>query len=123
MTASFWRYQAPAIAYAIGLFWASSLSRLPLPNIGLALQDKLIHGLAYAGFSFVIYRALAYPRPLTRYLHTGTILLGIGYAVTDEVHQLFVPGRQAEIFDLAADILGILLVQFAIYIIHRRQSG
>lgn len=116
-------YRAPAIVYAAALFWASGMSRLPLPHLGLDLQDKLLHASAYALFSLLIYRALSRPSPLVRRLHTGSALLGIGYAVTDELHQLFVPGRQAELSDLAADIIGIIAVQLVLYYRSRRQSG
>ena len=118
----FW-YRAPAILYAGALFWASGMSRLPLPNFGFDLQDKLFHATAYAIFSFLIYRAVSRPTPLFRWLHTGSALLGIGYAATDELHQLFVPGRQAELTDLLADLFGICAVQLLLYYRHRRQSG
>ena len=35
-----------------------------------------------------------------------SILLGIWYAITDEVHQLMVPGRNGAIFDIYIDSLG-----------------
>ncbi len=35
-----------------------------------------------------------------------SILLGIWYAITDEVHQLMVPGRNGAIFDIYLDTLG-----------------
>lgn len=37
---------------------------------------------------------------------TISILLGIWYAITDEVHQLMVPGRYGSIFDVYLDTLG-----------------
>lgn len=37
---------------------------------------------------------------------TISILLGIWYAITDEVHQLMVPGRHGSIFDVYLDTLG-----------------
>lgn len=121
-----WRflwYRAPAIGYAGVLFWASGMNRLPLPNIGFELQDKLFHAAAYALFAFLIHRALARPSPVTSRLYTGSAALGIGYALTDELHQLFVPGRQAELSDLLADIIGIVAVLLVLYYRQRRQSG
>lgn len=37
---------------------------------------------------------------------TISVLLGIWYAITDEVHQLMVPGRNGAIFDVYLDSLG-----------------
>jgi VanZ family protein len=37
------------------------------------------------------------------------ILFGVMYAVTDEIHQMFVPGRTADAADLVADTIGVAL--------------
>ena len=37
-----------------------------------------------------------------------TWLIGTAYAVTDEVHQLFIPGRSCEIRDVCIDSLGVI---------------
>ena len=44
---------------------------------------------------------------------------GIGYAVTDELHQFFVAGRSASIFDVCIDALGIV-TGIGIYVIMRK---
>ena len=36
-----------------------------------------------------------------------TFLFGLIYAVSDELHQLFVPGRACQILDVAVDIFGV----------------
>jgi VanZ family protein len=36
-----------------------------------------------------------------------TIIIGIFYALTDEWHQSFVPGRNSSIFDLIVDAIGV----------------
>jgi VanZ family protein len=114
-------YRAPAVLFAAALFWASSRPRLPLPDLGFALQDKIGHGLVYAVFSLLIYLALAKPRPLVRHPHAGAVVLGALYAASDEWHQLAVPGRTGEIGDLVADIVGIVLAQLClIWYRHRR---
>ena len=38
----------------------------------------------------------------------GSIAFGAGYAVTDELHQFFVSGRSARVFDVGIDTLGII---------------
>jgi VanZ family protein len=39
-----------------------------------------------------------------------TILIGSIYAISDEIHQFFVPGRSSDIGDVAADIIGIIII-------------
>ena len=38
----------------------------------------------------------------------GSLLFGAFYASTDELHQYFVPGRSARLFDVGLDTLGVL---------------
>lgn len=38
----------------------------------------------------------------------GSLLFGAFYATTDEVHQYFVPGRSARVFDVGIDTLGVI---------------
>jgi VanZ family protein len=121
MSWDFARYRLPALVYAVALFWVSCLSRIPLPSINIEFQDKILHFLAYAGFSILIYRALAMPRPVLRHVYLAAAALGMLYAVSDEFHQHFVQGRTAELADLTADILGIVLVQVLLWAWHSRQ--
>ena len=36
------------------------------------------------------------------------ILTGVAYAMTDEIHQLFVPGRSCQVTDVLIDSAGVL---------------
>ena len=38
----------------------------------------------------------------------GSLLFGAFYATTDEIHQFFIPGRSARLFDVGIDTLGVL---------------
>ena len=49
----------------------------------------------------------------------ASFLLGATYAITDEIHQLFIPGRSGEIRDVLIDSTGILLGVFIIYLLMR----
>lgn len=70
--------------------------------------DKLAHAGLYAVLGALFY--LAGLSPLAAVMITGL------YGVTDELHQAFVPGRQPELLDLLADIVGaaagVWLVRF-----------
>lgn len=54
-------------------------------------------------------------------------IVAVVYALSDEFHQRFVPGRAGQLRDVCIDscgaIVGILLVQLGIYLIHRRHDG
>jgi hypothetical protein len=45
---------------------------------------------------------------ITRFLVVGIIALGVGIA--DEIHQAYVPGRDASVTDVLLDLIGIALV-------------
>lgn len=51
-----------------------------------------------------------------------TIFIGVVYAVSDEIHQYFVPGRAAQIFDIMIDFIGILfgIIVYKIIIIRSK---
>ncbi len=96
----------PVAAYAIGIFIESSISQVPsLPS---GVTDKDAHGVLYAGLGLLILRALA--RADWRRVSIATVLAAIAlsaaYGASDEFHQRFVPGRTADLADLAADTLG-----------------
>jgi len=41
--------------------------------------------------------------------HVVLLAIGALYGMTDELHQMFVPGRQPDIADWIADILGVAI--------------
>lgn len=98
------RLWVPVAIYMAAIFYVSSLSQPPIP----ANTDKPLHWLAYGGLAVLVVRALAggIPRRISAGVAGAAILITVGYGVTDEVHQLFVPGRSADVFDLVADAAG-----------------
>lgn len=60
-------------------------------------------------------------------LITVSILLTTGYAATDEIHQLFVPGRAGRLEDVLIDgtgaVIGIILADFVLQRILRRENA
>jgi len=71
---------------------------------GAHLTEYLLLGLALAAHI----RAISACREIA---HPHVMAYGIGtlYAVTDELHQLFVPGRSGEVRDMLLDSFGVLL--------------
>lgn len=99
----------PVLLYAAAIFAVSALSSPPaMPQVrGF---DKLVHLVEYAGFGALFSRAI-YQRGAGRSARSSFIAawaLGTLYGLTDELHQLFVPGRVADAWDLLADSAGSL---------------
>lgn len=99
------RLWGPVLVWAAAIFAASSRS-----DTGLAgrIPDWLTHGIAYGVLSLLLARALAggFGAPLA----TGTAVLAVAlataYGVSDELHQSFVPGRDASAADVLKDLAG-----------------
>lgn len=97
---------APPVLYAAAIFLFSAMPRPP--RVPGGLSDKWSHGLAYAGLTVLLIRALAGGawRGVTARVCVAAAVIAALYGVTDELHQLFVPGRQADVLDVAADSIG-----------------
>lgn len=93
-------------AYYGAIFYLSSRSRFPSAP-SFPLSDKLVHGLIFAGFGLVLLWSWRRVLPDAATAWTATAVTGVLGAILDEVHQIFVPLRQADPADVLADILGI----------------
>ena len=104
-------YWFPFVGYLSLIFYLSHHSD-PTSQIPLNVNDKLLHGteffilevLAVRAFCGHVRDALARHR-----FFIGATLFSFVYAVSDEFHQFFVPGRIASGTDLLADITGICI--------------
>jgi VanZ family protein len=99
----------PVVVWAAVIF---SLSSVPDLGTGLGTWDlvlrKLAHTAEYAILGVLLLRAVG--------REPAAAAIGIAYAVTDELHQAFVPGRHAAAYDVAIDAVGVLL---GIYVVGR----
>ncbi|MEJ2719007.1 MAG: VanZ family protein [Deltaproteobacteria bacterium] len=97
----------PVVIYCVIIFALSSSEQPPKPQF---LPDKWAHLILFAGLGFLIARLVAGIRKVS-FLHllAITVLFCLIYAITDEGHQYFVPGRTSEVGDLIADTIGGLL--------------
>jgi VanZ family protein len=114
---------APVVAYMAALFYVSSLSSLPTPPSGIT--DKHEHFFFYGILAALTVRALAHAewRRISFAIVVGAILIAGLYGVSDEFHQRFVPGRNFDVLDMAADTIGAAAASCALWawsIIRRR---
>jgi hypothetical protein len=84
---------------------------------GLGIKAVLYHIGVFFLFSFFLMVALVKGKKLR--LALAGVLISILYAVSDEVHQLFVPGRSGSIGDVLLDSTGIGFA-FLVYFISVR---
>ncbi len=96
------RLWAPVVLWAAVIFALSSVSDL---GTGLGTWDlvlrKLAHACEFALLGALLLRALRDER--------GALAAGVAYAISDEAHQHFVPGRVGSPFDVAIDSVGVAL--------------
>ncbi|MFM8456351.1 MAG: VanZ family protein [Ignavibacteria bacterium] len=99
----------PAILCSIGIFYFSSLPQAPFVMSTFQWQDKFLHFFAYLFYGCTLSLAI-HVHDTNQYKKNilWIILIGCLYAVSDEFHQSFVPGRTSEIGDIIADCLGIV---------------
>lgn len=106
-------YWVPPLVYAALIFAVSSLSHPEetLPSFLTALGDKSLHLAEYGVLGGLCYRAFRYAAGVwgARYSLPLSILAAALYGVTDEVHQAFVPLREASAWDWLADTVGAML--------------
>jgi VanZ family protein len=94
----------PVVAWMALIFSLSAQRDLPHPEAHWA--SLLISGGAHA-FMFGIL-AMLWARALVGRPRTCAFCVTVLYALSDEFHQLFVPGRTADPVDLLCDALGAL---------------
>jgi VanZ family protein len=86
--------------------------------------DKLAHGAAYALLGILFYRA--YRTHIKNNLKL-VMLLSIAssslYGITDELHQHYVPYRNADLTDVLADVLGSILGVYAYRLIRDKSKS
>jgi len=106
--------EAPRLIYRIFLLVKQSgLEFLAYPLYpAVKYPDKFIHLILYFGFGILLnasFRSSNYNHP-----SLYSFLVGSLYGISDEIHQIFVPGRTASFLDFTADIVGITVAQIVV---------
>jgi|YNPNPStandDraft_1061719.scaffolds.fasta_scaffold14759_4 VanZ family protein len=108
----------PLVVWMAVIYWLSDQPKLPHPARKLGLSDYLFdyssHAFTFGLLTWLAWRVLRgalSPLPWAR----RSWALGLAgvfaalYALLDEIHQMFVPGRWASPKDWAADMVGVAL--------------
>ena len=118
----------PLIFYWALIFILTTLPGNVIVN-SIKLSDKVEHILAYFGLAFLLmffFRFLKSHYLILKRLFF-TLLIAMFYAGFDEIHQMFIPKRQADFLDFIADtlgaIIGIFVAEIIIYFGDRKMRG
>jgi VanZ family protein len=108
LPSSIW-YGGPVFAYALLIFFLSSLSSYPESAPDFFGLDKLAHFTEYFIFGFLLFRWFSNVKfsPIKSRAMIMAIIAGMLYALTDEWHQSFVPCRNPSICDFIFDSIGV----------------
>lgn len=99
---------APAIAWMALIFVLSAQSQLPTPEQRWVdfLLEKSAHFFEFAVLAFLLLRTVGPAQLGCRRAFAAALLIASLYALTDEFHQSYVPGRDADWLDVVFDWAG-----------------
>lgn len=92
------------ICYMGIIFYFSSLKGTALPELPQGF-DKIFHTGIYAGLAVLIFLSLK-ASGVRRYVFLLSVVITTIYGISDEFHQLYVPGRETSISDILVDFIG-----------------
>ena len=102
----------PVILWSAFIYFWSSIPCLKITILGFLdfVLRKLAHITEFAILTFLYYRAInKNNKPKKFNNHFWPIFLTLVFAISDEIHQHFVPGRFCSLKDILIDSVGILI--------------
>ena len=109
-------YTVLTIGYMLLITLLSHVPQEDLPKSdSIDSIDYLFHFAEYSILGFLLFRSITSDELLTFHPFYGSLLMGISFAILDEFHQSFVPGRHMSSTDVLFDSLGIVFGMFASY--------
>ena len=121
------KYWVPPILYMVLIFAVSSMKQppLPTPKFEWLSIDKIYHFIEFGILSVLL--TIAFVNVPPKWLSEGRIwvtaaLISILYGASDEVHQMFVPGRFATYSDFVSDAIGAIVGVLGVYFYYRKKN-
>lgn len=99
----------PSLLY-MGLIWVLSSKTHPVDLPDVPFRDKIAHAVEYGILAVLNLWALrrSVSQTLVRSVVT-TVVITSAWGFLDELHQAFVPGRHADVYDWVADTVGAIV--------------
>lgn len=111
----------PTIIWMSLIFFLSSRENLPDLNKFILNFDKIAHFLVYfvLGIFLQFFFIINFDLKSKQLYYIIVISIGFTFALSDEYHQIFVPNREPDFYDLIFNFLGIIFSLFFIKIIKK----
>lgn len=90
------------------IFYFSHQTTIQFIPQSILEYDKFLHFIAYFSYGISTLSMLLIVKKSEKRLIFIGLILSILFAISDEIHQFFVPDRVMDVFDFIADLLGIL---------------
>ena len=100
------------ILIAFFIFYISSLSFEFAPKGGFGWKTVTYHFYAFFFLSYFLLTSLIKGNLKNKNLLLVSIIIAILYGISDEIHQIFVPGRAFTILDILTNSVGVLLAGY-----------
>ncbi len=114
----------PVFIWAAVIFFFSSIPDLRTKLEYDYILRKLAHIFEYLILTSLLHRAVKGSFNMNaRRIFIYTVLFAFLYAVSDEIHQYFVPGRSCTVKDVLIDTIGILGFYIILRVFINRKSG
>ena len=111
----------------LGIHWCVIFALTSLPGSDntytFKLGDKIDHFAAYFVLSIFMYLTMIMQNKkilFKEYPFKYSFIIVFFYGVFDELHQIFIPGRSCDIFDLLADVLGSILALLIMHMLYNK---
>ncbi|WP_024831342.1 VanZ family protein [Ruminiclostridium josui] len=87
------------------------------------LLRKILHFTEYFILTLLVYGTITivFKNSCKKVFLTGAFC--ILYAVSDEIHQIFIPNRNSSVYDVLIDSLGVLIGTFMVYLYRKRKNS
>ena len=105
-------YTVLTIGYMLLITLLSHVPQEDLSKSDLESINYFFHFAEYSILGFLLFKSITSDELLTFHPFYGSLLIGISFAILDEFHQSFVPGRHMSSIDMIFDSLGILFGTF-----------
>lgn len=110
---------APAILWMGLIFALSSQREFPSPSsLAVDIQAVIAHLILFGTLTLLLVVAFGHLHGRVRHFDLFVVAFVTLYGISDEIHQSFVPGRKADLFDVIVD--GLAAVFALVVVRHLR---